>query len=115
MPDISVLVGWLLVGWFCGTPPLLPPNPILPPSPILPPNPILPPRPEPDPWLRYLIAGVIAAVGGLIGGFVFAQLFGAGYADPAGLLVTFVGAFVGARLLAGLAAFLMPARQPMAS
>jgi hypothetical protein len=122
MPDVAVLVGWLLVGWFCGTPPLLPPNPIHPPSPTLPPSPILPPDPihppspikptppEPDPWRGYLIGGVIGAVGGVIGGYVFAQLFGADYANAAQLLVTFVGALVGGRLLGDLGVLLMPAR-----
>ena len=105
MPDLTVILGWLLVGWFCGTPvPGLPPNPVLPPSPIRPPTPVEPvphpPTPDPGPWWqRWVVLGVLGAVGGVAGGYVFGQLFNVDYGESAGVLLTLVGSFVGARLL----------------
>lgn len=116
MPDLPVLVGWLLVGWFCGTPiPHLPPSPILPPNPIYPPGPPVDPGPHPpspiDPGpRRWLVLGVLGAVGGVIGGYVFAQLFKVDYGAAASLLLTFAGSFVGARLVADVGSLIMPRR-----
>jgi uncharacterized membrane protein YeaQ/YmgE (transglycosylase-associated protein family) len=120
MPDLPVLVGWLLVGWFCGTPfphhppsPIHPPSPTVPPNPILPPNPIHPPAPgDPGPWWqRWVVLGVLGAIGGLLGGYVFGQLFKIEYATAAGILLSFAGSFVGARLVTDIGGFVMPSRR----
>ena len=118
MPDLPVLLGWILVGWYCGTPsPFHPPVPILPPSPIHPPGPIHPPSPiDPPPYppspidpgpRRWLVLGVLGAIGGVIGGYVFAQLFKVEYGAAAGVLLTFAGSFVGARLVADVGGMVM--------
>jgi hypothetical protein len=112
MPDLAVFLGWLLVGWFCGTPP----SPVLPPSPILPPNPVVPPSPvhqpgpgDPDPWWRrWAVLGVLGAIGGLLGGYLFGLLFSVDYATAAGILLTFAGSFVGARLVADIGGAVIP-------
>lgn len=97
MPELPILIGWLLVGW-CGTVPR--PRPPFPPTP-----------PDPDPWWRgYLLIGIVGAVGGVIGGFVFDQLLSADLTSAAGILLTFAGAFVGSRLAGDLGAVGMRAR-----
>jgi hypothetical protein len=96
MPDLPVLIGWLLVGW-CGTP-------------WRPRWPVPPPPPDGNPWMRYVIGGVIGAVGGVIGGYVFGQLFGADLAADAGVLLSLVGAFAGGRILGDVAGLAMPGR-----
>jgi hypothetical protein len=96
----SLLALWALVGW-CGTPwprwwrwPIPPP-----PEPD-------PRGPSPQPWL---VSKIIGVVGGIAGGWVYAEVFGP-LPDPwnpgpepwmRGLAVaaTALGAFVGARLL----------------
>jgi hypothetical protein len=101
MPDVGLLIGWALVGW-CGTVPWwvrwkFPP----------------PPPPDPDPWWRnYLVGGVIGAIGGVVGGWVFGQLFALDFAeiDAAGMLLTFAGVFVGARLATDVANLAMGSR-----
>jgi hypothetical protein len=86
MPGVGLLVAWLIVGW-CGSVPR--PHWPQPPGP-----------PDPDPWGPYLMGGVIAAVGGVVGGWVFGQLLGIDQAAAAGILVTLAGAFAGGRLAA---------------
>jgi hypothetical protein len=46
------------------------------------------------------MGGVVAAVGGVVGGWVFGQLLGIDQAAAAGILVTLAGAFAGGRLAA---------------
>jgi len=97
MPELPILVGWVVLGW-CGTVPR--------PRPPFPPNP-----PDPDPWWRgYLIGAVIGIIGGVIGGWVFDQLFQPDLASAAGALLTFAGAFAGGRLIGDLAAAGMGSR-----
>ena len=119
MPDLPVLLGWILVGWYCGTPsPFHPPVPILPPSPIHPPGPIYPPSPiDPPPYppspidpgpRRWLVLGVLGAIGGVIGGYVFAQLFKVEYgAARRRSARRSPGSFVGARLVADVGGMVM--------
>jgi hypothetical protein len=106
MPELPVILGWLLVGWFCGTPiPHLPPSPIHPPTPV-----------DPSPWWqRWVVFGVLGAVGGVIGGYVFGQLFNVDYGAAAGILLTLAGSFVGARLVADIGGMAMPTRGSGAS
>jgi hypothetical protein len=115
MPEFAVLLGWVLVGWYCGTPfPHYPPSPIHPPAPIHPPNPSDPvPHPPvpigPGPWWqRWAVFGVLGAVGGVVGGYVFGQLFNVDYGEAAGILLSFAGTFVGARLFADVGGALVP-------
>lgn len=106
MPDVAVLLSWLMVGWFFG----LPPNPVLPPNPILPPSPVHPPGPgDPDPWWqRWAVRGVLGAIGGLIGGYAFGLLFKVDYGTAAGILLTLAGTFVGARLVSDVGGAFIP-------
>jgi hypothetical protein len=102
MPDLPLLLGWVLVGW-CGTVPWWVKIKFPPP----------PPPPDPDPWWRdYLVGGVLGAIGGAIGGWVFGQLFTLDFAeiDAASMLLTFAGAFVGARLVTDVANLAMGSR-----
>jgi hypothetical protein len=93
--SVALLVGYLIAGW-CGT---RGPRPPIPPQP-----------PDPDPWSRYLIDGVIGALGGLVGGFLFASLFGIDVATDVGVLIGVAGAFFGGRILSDLARLAMPNR-----
>jgi hypothetical protein len=98
VPDLPILVGWLLVGW-CGTVPR--PRPPFPPTP-----------PDPDPWWRStLLTGLVGVVGGVIGGWAFDQLFSADLGSAAGVLLTFAGAFVGGRIANDIGAVGMSARR----
>ena len=76
--NIALLVWWVVVGW-CGTPWRRWP----------------PPPTPPDPWWN-----VISVLGGVLGGWVFSQLFSAGEASTAIVAATTgLGAFVGSILL----------------
>lgn len=90
MPSIALLIGWALVGW-CGTGP----RPKWPSPPGGP--------PDPDPWGPYLVTSLIGIAGGVVGGWVFAQLFGVDQA-AAGIAVSLIGAFAGGRIAADAAA-----------
>jgi hypothetical protein len=84
MPAFALLAAWVIVGW-CGTVPR--PRWPHPPGP-----------PDPDPWGPYLIGGIVAAVGGVVGGWVFGQLLAIDQLSAAGIVVTLMGAFAGGRL-----------------
>lgn len=95
--NVALLAAWVLVGW-CGTGPRPKwPRPPGPPDP-------------PDPWGPYLMGGIIAAVGGVVGGWVFGQLLGVDQASAAGMVVTLVGAFAGGRLVGDIAGMAMAGR-----
>lgn len=53
----------------------------------------------------------MAAVGGLVGGWLFGQLFGVEQAAAAGVVVTLFGAFAGGRLAGGIAGLAMSREQ----
>ena len=82
----SLIFFWGLVGW-CGTVP----------------RPRFPPLPEPDPWPIYLVSRGIGVVSGILGGWVYTQVFLPQDPIPSrsGLYVaaTAVGAFVAARVV----------------
>jgi hypothetical protein len=81
--NVLLFAWWAIVGW-CGTVPR-PPIPLPP-----------PPDPDPDPWYR-----VIGAVGGILGGWAFSQVFPAGDASLAVLAATTgIGALIGSALVA---------------
>lgn len=83
--NVVLFAWWIIVGW-CGT--------ILRlriPIPI--PNP-----PDPDPWYQ-----VLGAVGGVVGGYAFSQVFPAGDASMAVVAATTgFGALVGSALFGGI-------------
>lgn len=93
MPSLALLAGWIIVGW-CGTGRPKWPRP--------------PGPPDPGPWGPYLIGGIIAAVGGVVGGWAFGQLFTVDAASAAGVLVTLAGAYAGGRLAGDIAGLAMP-------
>jgi len=96
MPEVPVLIGWVLVGW-CGTVPR--------------PRPPFPPPPDPDPWWRnYLVGGILAVIGGVVGGYAFDQLFSVDLATTGGVLLSLAGAFVGGRLAGDIGGLAMGAR-----
>ena len=95
---LSLFVLWAIVGW-CGNEPLwwwllwrrrwwwpIPP----------------PPPPEPDPWPIILLPRIIGIVGGIVGGWVYTQVFGPQpepWTSAVPAAATGLGAFLGARLL----------------
>ncbi|HEY3163061.1 MAG TPA: hypothetical protein VGJ71_01810, partial [Candidatus Limnocylindrales bacterium] len=50
--------------------------------------------------LGWLVGAAIGAVAGAVVGFYFHQAFAIDHADSAGVLLTFIGAFVGGRIAA---------------
>lgn len=68
--------------------------------------PIPPPPPPPWWWVRLAIGGV----GGVIGGWAFAQVLGSDLATDAGTLIGIAGAFVGSVIIGGVADLLMGSR-----
>jgi uncharacterized membrane protein YeaQ/YmgE (transglycosylase-associated protein family) len=109
-PGGGCLTGWLLFG-ICGYVGrriiVLPPRPVLPPSPIVPPRPEPGPDPGPD-TLGWLVGAVIGLVAGAVVGYYFHQAFAVDDADSAGVLLTFIGAFVGGRIAADVVGRFVP-------
>ncbi len=82
--NLSLIALWALVGW-CGTVP----------------RPRFPPPPEPDPWPIYLVGRVIGVVSGIVGGYVFTQVFLPQDPDPIRSGVYAAASAVGAYVASG--------------
>jgi len=87
-PGGGCLVGWILFG-LCG----FVGRRIVVIGPI-----VAPPEPEPGP--DWLVAAVVAVLAGIAAGYYFHAVFSIDHADSAGILLTFVGAFVAGRVAA---------------
>lgn len=100
-PGGGCIVAWIVIGWYCGTGPRII---------VLPPGggPIGPQPGDPPVKLEWAMRVALGMVGAMIGGYLFHEILAVDHADPAGILVTFVGAFTAGRISVDLGGLLVP-------
>ena len=97
-PGGGCIVAWIVIGWFCGTGPRIV---------VLGP---IGPQPDTDPpdTMGWLVRIAVGIVGGVVGGYLFHEMFSVDHADAAGILLTFAGALAAGRIAVELAGRAMP-------